>query len=187
VTGRVRKAPVAAVAALGLALAVGCAPKPPDFGYTNSYEPLYFALTTAQRNLSNLSEYQGRPVGGARAPAPGLLKGGGGYDQVASVQMPTSEASLFQSAYDDLRRALGVPRGADPRAVSSALRRFANAQAAGQPDQALRALGEPFFTLGPQGTLAALTNLPPLRTVESASYGLTRAASSMGDFTGPLR
>lgn len=177
-----------AAAALGLALAAGaCAPKPPDFAYAGSYDPLYYAMTTAQRNLSSLSEYRGRPVGAARACAQFFFIVAELNDQVASVQMPDSEAALFQAAYREMRGALGVAPGADPRAVSSALRRFANAQSAGQGEQAMQALTQPFFTLGPQGTLAVLSNLPPMRTVESASYGLTRAAGTMADFTPPLR
>jgi hypothetical protein len=182
-----RRTTLRSAALLGLVLAAGCAPRPPDFSYAGSYDPLYFAMSSAQRNLSDMSQYRGRPVAAARACAQFFFIVAELNDQVASVQMPESEASLFQAAYDEMRRALGVPQGSDPRAVSSALRRFASAQSAGQGDLAMRALTQPFFTLGPQGTLAVLSNLPPMGTVESASYGLTRASGTMADFTGPLR
>jgi hypothetical protein len=178
-----RRAALLALTALG-----GCAPKqPPDFSYTGSYDPLYYALTTAERNLSNLSEYRGRPAGAAAALAQFQFILAEFQEEAAVVSVPAAASSLIPAGDQEMRTALGIAPGAPPRAISSALRRFASLWAGGQREAALAVLARPPFTLGPQQTLAVLGALPPMRALESASFYLTRAAGTMQDVTAPLR
>lgn len=166
-------------AALLLPLFGACAPKPPDFSYGTSYDPLYYALSSAQRNLSSLSEYRGKPDAAAMAMAQFLFIQAELQDEDAAIGMPGAAWGLIPAAHREVTSGLGLADGVPPRAASSALRRFARAWAAGDRQAALQALNRPYFTLGPQGTLAVLQNLPRMPALESLSYQLTRAAGTM--------
>jgi hypothetical protein len=171
-----RLAAAAAVLALGLA---ACTPRPPDFSYAGSYDPLYAALSSAERNLSSLSEYQGKPAGAAMAMAQFLFIQTELQDEDAAISLPPAAGGLVPAADREVRSALGLAAGTPPRAASSALRRFARTWAAGDQQAALQALNRPYFTLGPQGTLAVLQALPRMPALENLSYQLTRAAGNM--------
>lgn len=174
----------AALLVLGLA---ACAAKPPDFSYATSYDPLYAALSSAQRNLSRLSEYQGKPAGAAAALAQFLFIEAELQDEDAVISLPPAAGGLVPAADREVRQALGLAPGAPARPASSALRRFALAWSQGQQQAALAALNRPYFTLGPQGTLAVLQALPSMPALEGLSYQLSRAAGTMQDTTQPLR
>jgi len=181
-----RRGLLGAALAAGLALA-RCAPRPPDFSYATSYDPLYQALLLAQRNLSRLSEYRGRPAGAAAALAQFLFIEAELQDDDAAIALPPAAQGLVPAADREVRTVLGLPPGTPPRPPSTALRRFAARWAAGDRQGAVAALDRPFFTLGPQATLAVLQDLPPMPALESLSYQLSRAAGTMQDTTAPLR
>ena len=77
-----------------------------------------------------------------------------------------------QPVWVELRRqaraAIGVAPGATSQEVVSRLMATSDALAAGETDVAKAQLASPIFTLGPDGTLRALTNLPSLPGRESA-------------------
>jgi hypothetical protein len=160
-------------------LAACASPQPADFGYAGSYDPYYLALRTADRNLSDLSRYRGRPADAARALAQFEFILAEMQDQVALVTMPAAAQPLLVSAQREVRSTLAIADGTPPRSVSAALRRFAAAADAGQQEVAMQALGQAFFTLGPQQTYEVLNNLPPMRALESVSSDLARAADTM--------
>jgi hypothetical protein len=166
-------------AGLLLLLAAACAPRPPDFSYATSYDPLYYALSSAQRNLSSLSEYQGKPDAAALAMAQFLFIQAELQDQDVAIGMPSAAWGLLPAADREVMAGLGLAPGASPRQVASALRRFARAWAAGNQPAALRALDRPYFTRGPDGTLAVLRALPRMAALENLSFELTRAAGNM--------
>ena len=168
----------AAAALLVLAIAA-CAPRPPDFSYSTSNDPLYVALSTAQRNLSSLSEYRGKPDAAAMAMAQFLFIQAELQDEDAAIGMPAAAWGLLPAADREVKGALGLADGVSPRQAGSALRRFARAWAAGDQQAALQALSRPYFTLGPQGTLAVLQALPRMPALENLSFQLTRAAGNI--------
>lgn len=150
----------------------GCARGQPDFAYARSADPLYGALLTARENLSNLSGYRGRPARAARAF--------GQYEFITAelqnksdfIVLPAGVQPQLDLGGQELRGALGVAPGTPPREVAAALDRFAAALDAGQRQEAMDALSQPFFTRGPQGTFEALNNPPPMPAVEAAAASL---------------
>lgn len=175
-----RRALAFALGATGLA---ACAPPgPPRFGYARAGDPFYAALTTAERKMTDLARYRGQPAQAARALGQFLFILAEWNDGVAAISMPNAAMGTVQGGYGEIVSALGLAPNTPPRAASHALRRFANAFDAGQREAALQALAQPFFTRGPQATLAVLENLPPLPAVESAAYAFNQAAATMGDF-----
>lgn len=178
----------ALAAALIIPLAVAaCSPQPPDFSYIRSYDPLYYALSSAQRNLQDLSQYRGRPAQAALALGQYEFIVAEMNDRVANLNLSLSEAALVTAGQREIRTALGMPANASARSASAALRRFAYATGIGDTVGARQALSDPVFTFGPQRTLAVLTDLPSLYAVESAAASLTRAAGNMSDFTAAAR
>jgi|GEM_PF-4936661 hypothetical protein len=156
-----------------------CAPKPPDFGYAYSGAPLWGALTTAQQNMSNMGQYRGNPAGAALALAQYqfiLSQIGGGGD---GAGIPLASQGVIQGGDVEIRSALGVAPGVPHRVLAQALQSFGQNYQVGQSQAALAALSPSIFPAGPQATLATLGNLPPLRSVENASYALTRAAGNI--------
>jgi hypothetical protein len=160
-----------------------CAPKPPDFNYTGSYEPIYYAMTTAQQNLSSLAQYRGKPAQAARALAQYEFIIQELSDEVVTVSFPPASQPLIAQGHQEILDVLGIAPFTPPRSISIGLRRFANATQNGNPAGAQAALAQPFFTRGPQATAATLGNLPPMPAVESASYAFTRGAATMGNFS----
>jgi hypothetical protein len=68
-----------------------------------------------------------------------------------------------------VRRVLGIPPTAPSQAVVSGMVAASLALGSGDPAQALAALNTPIFTLGPQQTLAVLTNMPAVREANIAT------------------
>ena len=168
-----------ALALLALSGFAACAPKPPDFGYAGSGAPLWNALNTSQRNFSDLSQYAGNPIGAARALAQYeyiLDRIGGGGD---GAGIPLASQGVIQGGDGEIRRALGIAPDTGFGQLSRALQGYADLAANGQTQAALAALGAPPFTRGGPATLATLTNLPHMPSVQNASYALQRAAGNI--------
>jgi hypothetical protein len=159
---------------LGILLLVmqACSPGQPDFGYAKSNDPFYSALTAARENLSNMAEYRGRPAQAARALGQFEFITAELQDKPDLVVLPASVQPQLDSGQQELRTTLGIASGTPPRQVAAALNRFATALEAGQRQDAMHALAQPFFTRGPEGTFDALDNLPPMPAVETAASSL---------------
>src|SRR3954447_3301443 len=156
-----------------LLLAVpACAPGQPDFGYATSNDPFYVALTTAYENLSNMAEYRGRPAQAARALGQFEFVTVELQDKPDLVVLPAGVQPQLDSGQQELQTVLGISSGTPPRQVAAALNRFAAAHEAGQRQDAMQALAQPFFTRGPQGTFDALNNLPPMPALQAAASSL---------------
>ncbi len=79
----------------------------------------------------------------------------------------------------EVRAAIGVAPGTPSQVVVNSLLATADALHAGTPDAASQ-LQPPAFTLGPQGTLKALANLPAFPGQESAILDLDRSENCSG-------
>jgi hypothetical protein len=74
----------------------------------------------------------------------------------------------------EVRASIGVSPNASSQVLVDHLFAAADALKAGQTDAAATQLADPIFTLGPQGTLAALANLPAMPDREWAFADLAR-------------
>jgi len=164
--------------------ATACAPQPPDFSYAGTGDPLYVAMTTAQRNLTDLGRYRGQPALAALALGQYEFIMAELMDRVANPNLTDAQYALIRGGQAEIRRTLGMPSDAAARQVSNALRRFAFAVRAGDRAGAMRALSDPAFTFGAERTLQILTNLPPLYAVESAASTFNSAAGNLSDNAG---
>ena len=174
-----RRHALACTALAAFAALAGCAPKPPEFSYPGSGAPLWNALNTSQRNLSDLSQYAGKPADAARALAQYeyiLDRIGGGGD---GAGIPLASQGVIQGGDGEIRRALGIAPGTSFGQLAGALQGYADLASTGQSAAALAALGAPPFTRGGPATLATLTNLPHMPSVQNGSYALQRAAGNI--------
>ncbi len=132
------------------------------------------AIALASWALRDPANTAGNPERAARAIA--------AEDWLAGQDMLTGQfggyAPVDQAAWNAFRREVRAAIGVAPDAPSQLLidRLFAAADAlkAGQAEAAVAQLADPIFTLGPQRTLAALGNLPPLPDREWAFADLAR-------------
>jgi len=168
-------------------LAAACAPpQPPDFSFGGAgFQPgnARLNLEYAWRNLGDMSRYRGRPAEAAAALAQFEASVAGLRDPANQLAFPERFAPLLVAGIRQARAAIGVPIDVLPQTVAAAL--GAAVEPLVRNDQAAirRALSNPIFTLGPDETLARLTNLPRLSDVESVAPYLTRAAGSI--YAGP--
>lgn len=72
-------------------------------------------------------------------------------------------------AREEVRRVLGIPPAAPSQAVVNGMIAASLALGSGDHAQALAALNAPIFTLGPQQTLAVLSNMPFVREANIAT------------------
>jgi hypothetical protein len=170
--------------ALGLAsLAAGCAPpQPPDFSFGGAgFQPnnARLNLQYAWRNLGDMSRYRGRPAEAAAALAQFEACVAGLRDPANGLAFPERFAPLLVEGIREARAAIGVPIDVLPQTVAAAL--GAAVEPLVRNDQAAirQALSNPIFTLGPDATLARLSDLPRLSSVESIAPYLSRAAGSI--------
>jgi hypothetical protein len=168
------------IAAL-LLVASACAPGRSDFGYTTSNDPFYAALTTVRENLSDLSQYRGRPAEAARAFAQYEFVTAELQDKPDRVLLPEGVEPQVDSGHQQLRTTLGVAPDAPPRGVAAALNRFAAALDAGRRQEAMQELSQPFFTRGPQGTFDVLNRVPAMPAVQTAAANLALGPPGASD------
>jgi hypothetical protein len=176
------------ILAAGVAgLAAACAPpQPPDFSFGGAgFQPgnARLNLEFAWRNLGDMARYRGRPAEAAAALAQFEAAVAGLRDPANQLAFPERFAPLLVAGIREARAAVGVPIDVLPQTVAAAL--GAAVAPLVRNDQAgiRSALSNPIFTLGPDATLARLTNLPPLRDIESVAPYLSRAAGSI--YAGP--
>ncbi len=126
------------------------------------------AIGLASWALKDPATTAGNPERAARAIA--------AEDWLAGQLRLTDEFGLYapvnESAWVVFRRqtreAIGVPIAAPSQVLVDRLLATADALKAGQTTAAIAQLSDPIFTRGPQGTLEALGNLPPLPARERA-------------------
>jgi hypothetical protein len=177
-----------AILLAGLTLgAAACAPpQPPDFSFGGAgFQPgnARLNLEFAWRNLGDMSRFRGRPAEAAAALAQFEACVAGLRDPANGLAFPERFAPLLVAGIRQARAAIGVPIDVLPQTVAAAL--GAAVEPLVRNDQAAirAALSNPIFTLGPDATLARLTNLPRLSDVESVAPYLTRQAGSI--YAGP--
>ena len=81
---------------------------------------------------------------------------------------PLTKQEMVQARID-VRQALGIAPNAPSQVVVNALLQFASEWQAGNQAAAIQALAAPGFTLPPEQTLRALSNLPYIRSANIAS------------------
>jgi hypothetical protein len=174
----------------GLALVVACAPpQPPDFSFGGAgFQPgnARLNLQYAWRNLGDMSRYRGRPAEAAAALAQFEASVAGLRNPANNLAFPERFAPLLVSAIEQSRAAVGIPIGVLPQEAAAALGAAVDPLLRGDQPAIRRALSNPVFTLGPDATLARLTDLPRLPNLESVAPYLTRAAGSEAGGGGPL-
>ena len=174
----IRRAIRALVLCLGMA---ACAGPPPDLTFGGNgfqVQAVRQNLAFAQRNLGDMSVYRGRPAEAALACAQFEAIVDGLRNPANAIAVRPLVGPMILSGERELRSALGIPMTVPPGEAAQAL---AAASAALQQDDttAVRAaLSSPVFSLGPEATLMRLTNLPPLRDVESVAPMLASASDS---------
>jgi hypothetical protein len=132
------------------------------------------AIALASWALKDPANTAGNPERAARAIA--------AEDWLAGQSRLTGEFGLYAPVDEwswgvlrrQVRAAIGVPANAPSQQVVDRLLAAADALKAGQTEAAMAQFTPPLFTLGPQRTLAALTNLPPLPGWARAFYDLDR-------------
>ncbi len=178
---------------LALALA-GCAAFPPNNTATMPLTPegapqlsQNDAISLASWALKDPATTAGNPARAARALAAEDWLAGqtilyGNY----GTYSPGGELS-WQQFRQQARAAIGVAPSAPSQELVNRLLAVNSALKAGQPEAAKAQLASPIFTLGPDKTLAALTNLPRLPGRDWAFSELNRnvdrsSGSSSGMF-----
>jgi hypothetical protein len=174
------------VTVLALGLLAGCGLVPPE---DTASMPLnkFGGQMMSQNDAIALSSWalkdpvttQGKPELAARAIA--------AEDWLAGQRMLTPDfgdyAPVTEVYWGELRRqvrtAIGVAPGTSSQVVVSSLLATADALRDGAPNPGA-ALQSPAFTLGPDGTLKALANLPPFPEREVAYLDLDRHENRSG-------
>jgi hypothetical protein len=173
--------------AVPCALVAGCAaPEPPDFSFGGAgFQPgnARLNLQYAWRNLGDMARYRGRPAEAAAALAQFEASVAGLRDPANGLAFPERFAPLLVAGIRQARAAIGVSVDVLPQTVAAALGAAVEPLARGDQAAIRAALSNPIFTLGPDATLARLTDLPRLADVESVAPYLTRAAGSV--YSGP--
>jgi hypothetical protein len=156
---------------VGLLILGGCTPPvdtavmPPVTGLVDPNNAIYYANWA----FSSPARTRNDPASAARAVA--------ALDYAAGA-INTSPRLMFMSpvinnemldARQAVRHVLGIPPNAPSQAVVNSMVTVSLALGNGDRTQALAALSAPIFTLGPERTLAVLTNMPPVRQANIAT------------------
>jgi hypothetical protein len=165
------------IALLATVLLAGCAgqniwhndtaqmPENPDGGPKMNESD---AISFAGWALNNPANTAGNPAYAARAiAAEDWLAGQDMLSGQFGSWAPVNEVS-WGVLRREVRASIGVRPDAPSQQVVDDLFNVAAALQAGHTDAAEKTLSDPIFTLGPQQTLAALTNLPPMHDHEWA-------------------
>jgi hypothetical protein len=156
----------------GFLTITGCTPSlvdtalmPPSTGLSdpgNAIQYTYWAFASPART-------QNDPVSAARAVA-ALDYLGGVLSTSPSWQFSAPLiSSEMVDAREAVRRVLGIAPTAKSQDVVNSMATVASALAQGNRAAALAALNAPIFTLGPEKTLALLTNMPAIRQANIAT------------------
>ena len=155
----------------GLLSLAGCTPPvdtavmPPVSGLVDPNNAIYYANWA----FSSPARTRDDPASAARAVA--------ALDYAAGA-INTSPRLMFMSpvinnemvdARQAVRRVLGIPPTAPSQAVVDSMVTVSLALGSGNRAEALAALNAPIFTLGPERTLAVLTNMPFVRQANIAT------------------
>lgn len=173
-----RSVMVLGLAASGLG---ACASQPPDFSYGGGgFQPnnVRLNLAYAERNFGDMRLYAGKPAEAAAALAQFEAVVAGMRDPATSIALPMRYGSQVAAAVREEREAVGIPLDVLPNQASAALASAVGPLQSGNQAAIRAALSNPVFTLGPDETVARLTNLPRMWMMESIAPILTRAAGS---------
>jgi hypothetical protein len=155
----------------GLLILAGCTPPadtavmPPASGLVDPVNAIQYANWA----FSSPARTRGDPANAARAVA--------ALDYAAGA-MNTSPTLMFMSpvinnemldARQAVRSVLGISPNATSQEVVNSMVTVSGALGSGNQTAALAALNAPIFTLGPEPTLAVLTNMPPVRQANIAT------------------
>jgi hypothetical protein len=130
------------------------------------------AINYAAWAFSSPANTRGNPVAGMRAVIaleylPGELE-----ENPRWVGMDSANKARMAQAALEVRQILGIRPDAPPQLVVNVLLWASSALLAGDKASALEVLSGPWFTLGPDQTLARLSNLP---YVQEANLSTSRA------------
>ncbi len=152
----------------------------PDDAYSGAADPMRSAINNTTIAFSATSQLAGRPAQAARAVAEME------YLKVEITTNPrsfggsTTASTIFPSAQQEWRRALGIAPTAAPQAVIDSMFAVVRALNGGQRQSAEVVLSQPIFTLGGPATLARLANLPSLPVTNNAAQEAGRVLRRTG-------
>ncbi len=129
------------------------------------------------------SRYVGHPVDAARALAGIEYLAGALYSNPRWVGIPAQTKQLTLQGRYEIRQLLAVPPDARSQWVVDGLIAASNALAGQDLAAAEKALPPNVFGLGPQRTIALLSNLPPLPAANVAAQDLNAATTLNCNFT----
>ena len=96
------------------------------------------------------------------------------------VKIDSLETARMAKARAEVRQVLGIQPDVPPQLVVNTLLWASNALMAGDRAGALKALSAPWFTLGPEQTLAMFTNLPYVHDANFATSWVEAISSVSG-------
>jgi hypothetical protein len=155
----------------GLLILAGCTPPvdtavmPPVSGLVDPENAIYYANWA----FSSPARTRNDPASAARAVA-ALDYAAGAINSSPRLEFmsPVINAEMVD-ARQAVRRVLGIPPNAPSQEVVNSMITVSLALGSGNRAEALAALNAPIFTLGPERTLAVLTNMPPVRQANIAT------------------
>lgn len=131
------------------------------------------AINLAASAFASPARTRDNPVDAARAAAGvDFLAGQLSSPRWLTVS-PLTRQQMLQARVD-VRQALGIVPDAPSQAVVNALLQFAAAWQSGNQPAALQVLANPIFTQTPQQTLQVLSNMPSIRTANTATMNASR-------------
>lgn len=158
---------------IGFLAVAGCTPGPPvdtavmpqasglaDTANAIQFSAWAFALPSRTR---------GDPVSAARAVASLDYAAGAVNTQPSWREFPPVIAQELLGAREAVRRVLGVAATATSQEVVDSMLNVALALTRHDPGAALKVLASPIYTLGPEQTLAVLTDMPFIRSANLAT------------------
>jgi len=158
---------------------VDTAQAPPGFGFAdpaNAIQYSAWAFALPSRTANN-------PVAAATAVAAlDYVAGQLNTNPAWRSGSPIINAEMLR-AREAVRRVLGVAPDATSQQVVNSMVIVSNDLQQGNRSGALNALGPPVYTLGPEQTLAVLTNLPH---IQAANVATSHALSALSDRACPL-
>ncbi len=154
-----------AIALIGCAAQVDTARMPPVSGLGDPANSISYTAWA----FSSPARIRNDPANAARAVAALDYLGGVLNSNINwSSQAPLIGSEMLQ-AREAVRKVLGVAPTATSQEVVNSMITVSLALGAGDRAAALQALGPPIFTLGPERTLAILTDMPPVRVANIAT------------------
>lgn len=146
----------------------------PEDAYAGAGDPMRSAINSTTIAFSSPSQLAGKPAQAARAVAEMEYLKVEVTSNPRSVGGSTTASTIFPTAQQEWRGALGIRPDAAPQPVIDGLFAASRALSVGNRAGAEAVLGLPVFTLGGPATVARLASLPNLPVTNNAAQEASR-------------